>query len=235
MSRQKRTPHAAAPVNADLELARQAAQAAQAARSAVAARFGGEVDSLWTGLTTVHYLAERPLMLPRWQRAAVWSPDRAAAYCDALLKGVAVAPMMLAERTVGGRRALEVLDGQQRCLALGLTLTCDGELRSGATAHLCLADLTWHAEPAPGRLTLAQIAAADIYDRLEADGIGHRSPQTAALASIMNIVMRRSWPAVRVDGATSRQTMRELFAAWNQPGVAFAPEEVAALLAEHPE
>jgi len=163
--------------------------------------------------------------LPSFQRGERWTPPMQAAFCDAVLVGDPVPPILLWER----RDGTWVIDGQQRLTALGAKVVrSDGSSNSPTAAFLDVR--TGRFGSAQGRWHLTAVRVA----RWRALNVPKpkRGVRDWEWAGVAGEVLRRRTLVTYVLGpdATKDDAVRA-FRAVNTPGVLMTPDEVEMLVA----
>lgn len=199
-----------------------------AAKADIIGRWGPRERYIRTYATNLREMGDRALCLPVYQRGAVWTFAQATAFLDSFLMGDIMSAMLLVELDRPGARTFSVLDGQQRLIAMGVSIAAhDGSARIGTAPLISLTDLRWHAEPAPDRFTLASLMGANLFTRTLK--LGARQQYVAGY--LADKIRSADWPVAILDRDITPAAARRAFAAWNHPGAPIDPDALAALLA----
>jgi len=164
-------------------------------------------------------------LLPSFQRGERWTPEMQAAFCDAVLVGDPVPPVLLWER----RDGTWVIDGQQRLTALGAKVVrSDGSSNGPSRAFLDVR--TGRFGPEQGRWSLTAVRVA----RWRALNVpkprrGVRDWEWAGVAG--DVVRRRTLVTYVLGPDATRDDAVRAFRAVNTPGVLMDPGEVEMLVA----
>lgn len=184
---------------------------------------------MWSGVGPCHLsrLARDPLVLPSWQRAAVWTPEQQAAFCASLWMGrVMHSHVLLWQRDWQSGAAL-IIDGQQRLTALGLPVTRHDGTVNACSSFLDVTDGVWYTERAPLRFTACELLDHDVWYRTHAE----HGADAAYRLSLARQRMDRDFFALSVIERAPKDTVQAWFRTMAIPGVALTPEDAERLCA----
>ncbi len=177
----------------------------------------------------VQEVASTNWLLPTFQRGETWTPKMQAAFCNAVLVGDPIPPVLLWERPEG----TWVLDGQQRLTAMGAKLVrphVGGKANSPSQAFLDALRGEFSLEQRHWSVTLARASTWHTLP-VAATQPKRNIREWTWIGYANQILRKRRLNIVTLDRNATMADAARAFRAINTPGVPIQPAELDRLLA----